>query len=340
MYKSQLDTLLKKGAPRASLLYGESAFLIHYYSQKIAQKIITFPEEKTTFYFDEYTFESVHSLLSQNSLFGGKSLVVIKSTQKLPKKDIDSFLKSLVHNPQNALIIEFYASNSKSAGEYARECKSFGASFKIPELKGNDIAEVRFFEPNLNECKALLQEKASELGLIINERLLGHILSLQNNDVGIASKELEKFVIYKQGDKPKAIELGDVNVLCDGVASFSVEELNYALMEKKPFLEILNSIYEEGINEIAMISEIQRFFYQLFLFFTFIKTKGRPDAKEILGFNPPAQIVERLSRYCIRFREQDYAKIFEILSQWRYEVSKGQSKQSMSALIKIQAMIR
>lgn len=340
MYKSQLDTLLKKTAPRASLLYGESEFLIDYYSKKIAHNIATHSEEKTTFYFDEYQFESVNTLLSQGSLFGGQSLVVIKTTQKLPKEEVQSFLKSIARYPQNALIIEYYASSSKSLGEYAKDCKAFAASFKNPGLKGNTIAEVRFFTPQLDECKMLLQEKAKELGLIIDDRLLSHILSLHNNDIGIASKELEKFVIYKTDQQPKIIELGDINVLCDGVASFSIEELNYAIMDKKPFLEILHAIYEEGVNEIMMIGEIQRFFYQLFLFFAYIKIHGKADATEILGFNPPQQIVQRLSRYCIRLKEQDYAHIFEILSQWRYDVSKGRSKQSYNALIKIQALIR
>ena len=87
---------------------------------------------------------------------------------------------------------------------------------------------------------------------------------LQNNDIALALNELEKFVVFAG----KPIEPSDVNLLCDGIASFSVEELCCTLMEKKPIVEMLQSIYEEGINEIAMISEIQRFFYQLFLFFT------------------------------------------------------------------------
>lgn len=333
MYKSQLDTLLKQSTPRVSFLYGDS-FLVGYYSRKIAHCLKS--EEKTTFYFDEYNANNINTLLSQGSLFGSSSLVVLKINHKLSKADVELFLTSLSHNTHNALIIEYYQSPSKSQADYARDCKVCAGYFKHPKIPKDSLVEVRFFEPTMGECMEFMRERARELHLKADDKILSQILMLQNNDIALALNELEKFVIYMG----KNIEPSDVNLLCDGIASFSVEELCCTLMEKKPIVEMLQSIYEEGINEIAMISEIQRFFYQLFLFFTFIKIKGRPDAKEILGFSPPAHITERLSRYCIRFKEAQYIAIFELLSTWRYEVSKGKSKQSMGTLIKIQEMIR
>lgn len=334
MYKSQLDTLLKHSIPRASLLYGDS-FLIEHYAKKIA--LLLKSEEKHTFYFDEYNLASINALLSQSSLFGTSSLVVLKINHKLNKADVEIFLSSLCANTHNALIIEYYQAPNKSDADYTRDCKAFAGYFKMPKMPKDSVIEVRFFELNISECMELMRQKAKYLGLNASDKILNYILSLQNNDIALALNELDKFVVFS-GSKP--IEPNDVSLLCDGMASFSVEELCCTLMEKKSFIEMLHSIYEEGINEIAMISEIQRFFYQLFLFFAFIKINGRPNAKEILGFSPPAHIVERLSRYCIRFREAEYIAIFELLSQWRYEVSKGKVKQSMSALIKIQEMIR
>lgn len=336
MYKSQLDTLLKQSAPRISFLYGDS-FLVGYYSRKIAHCLKS--EEKTTFYFDEYNANNINALLSQGSLFGSSSLVVLKINHKLNKADIELFLTSLSHNTQNALIIEYYQASNKSDGDYARDCKICAGYFKNPKIPKDSIVEVRFFPPKIDECMGFMRERSKELGLIADDKILGYILGLQNNDIALSLNELEKFVIFT-GAESRPIEPNDVNLLCDGIASFSVEELCHTLMEKKPIIKMLNTIYEEGINEIMMIGEIQRFFYQLFLFFAFIKIKGRPDAKEILGFSPPAHIIERLSRYCIRFKETQYIAIFELLSAWRYEVSKGKSKQSMSTLIKIQEMIR
>ena len=82
MYKSQLDTLLKQSAPRVSFLYGDS-FLVGYYSRKIAHCLKS--EEKTTFYFDEYNANTINALLSQGSLFGSSSLVVLKINHKLSR---------------------------------------------------------------------------------------------------------------------------------------------------------------------------------------------------------------------------------------------------------------
>lgn len=333
MNKSQLDTLLKQTAPRASLLYGDG-FMVGYYGKKIAHALQC--EEKNTFYFDDYNTISVNTLLSQGSLFGTSSLVVVKVNHKLPKSDIELFLQSLLTNTHNALIVEYYQAQNKSLSEYMRDCKAVAGYFTQAKMPKNSVIETRFFEPNMAECMELLRMKSKELQLNIHDRILHQILSIQNNDIALALNELEKFVLYKH----RAIEIDDVNMLCHGMGSFSIEELCCAIMDKTPFLHILHNIYEEGANEIAMIAEIQRFFYQLFLCFAYAKIHGTINAREILGYMPPAHIIERLSRYCIRFKETEYMRIFELLSQWRYEVSTGRAKQSMFALIKIQALLR
>ncbi|RDU59839.1 DNA polymerase III subunit delta [Helicobacter marmotae] len=332
MYKSQLDTLLKASKPpRISFLYGDN-FLINYYSKRIAKLLGS--EEKHTFYFDEYHSPTINALLCQSSLFSSSSLVVLKLNQKISKTDIALFLQSLSSNTQNALIVEYYQASSKSAADYVRDCKSLAGYFKHPKIP--NIAEVRFYELKAHECMEFMRARSKELALKADDRILQQILSLQNNDLALSLNELEKFVLY--GQKP--IEPNDVDMLCDGIASFSIQELCYALMDKKPFVKMLQTLYEEGVNEIAMISEIQRFFYQLFLFYAYIKTKGKADVNEILGYKPPAEILEHLMKYCILFRESEYICIFELLSTWRYEVSKGRAKQSPYILIKIQELIR
>ena len=123
MYKRELETYLKSKIPKISFLYGESQFLINYYSKKIASLITTNPEDKYKFYFGEYDALSISELLNQSSLFGDSSLVIIRADKKLPKKDIDSFKKAIESNPNNSLIIEFYQSGSKSQFEYMQDCR-------------------------------------------------------------------------------------------------------------------------------------------------------------------------------------------------------------------------
>lgn len=329
MYRKELDSFLKTSVPRATLLYGESNFFIKYYSNKIASKIAS-PANRTIFYYGEYDFRAVMNILAQSSLFGDESLVILKLDKKLPKKEVDEMLKALIKNIHNSLIVEFYKSESKSNAEYAQDFRVFSATFK-----GSNVVEARFFTPNFYEATALLKERAKALELDIDERLLNTILTLQNNDLDIAYNELEKFTIFK-----RPITLEDIQKLCYGLGSISIEELFNTLFEKKDFFNVYEKIQEEVSDELQILREMERYFYQLFLFFAYIKTYGIPNAKEILGFNPPQNIVEKLASRSIRIKEKGYQEIFEYFRKWRNASMRGEKNTSLSALIKIQAMIR
>ncbi|PAF54367.1 hypothetical protein BKH42_00155 [Helicobacter sp. 13S00482-2] len=329
MYRKDLDTLLKKSSPKATLLYGESNFLISYYSAKIAKKI-TDKSNKTTFYYSDYDFRSVMDILGQSSLFSDESLVVLKLDKKLPKKEIDSFLNAISMNANNSLIIEFYRSDSKTSAEYAQDFRTFASAFK-----GEGVIDVRFFDPNFYDCIALLRERANELNLDIEDRLLGVILNLQNNDLSIAYNELEKFTIF---DKPITIE--DIHKLSYGLGSVGIDELYNAIFDKKDALSLLWKIQEEGLDDIEILREMERYFYQLFLFFAYIKSNGSPNAKDILGFAPPQAIVDKLASRAIRIKEEGYQKIFELFRKWRNVSMRGQKNFSLNVLIKLQVYIR
>lgn len=329
MYRKDLDSLLKKSSPRATLLYGESDFLIHYYSLKIAKQI-TDAANKTTFYYSDYDFRAVMDILGQSSLFGDESLVVLKLDKKLPKKEIDSLLNAIAHNASNSLIVEFYRSSSKTNAEYSQDFRTFASAFK-----GDGVIDVRFFAPNFYESLALLKERANELNLKVEDRLLGIILDLQNNDLGIAYNELEKFTIF---DTP--ISIDDIHRLCYGLGSVSIDELYNAIFDKKDAWDILQKIQEEGLDDMEILRDMERYFYQLFLFFAYIKSNGSPNAKDILGFAPPQMVVDKIAARSIRIKEGGYQNIFEIFRKWRNASMRGEKNFSLSVLIKLQAYIR
>lgn len=338
MYKKDLDSLLAKpNPPRAYLLYGASEFLITHYGAKIAH-LIAKDQEVQRFFYDECDVEHIHSLLSQNSLFGGDTFILLKLDKKLDKKSCQSLLSAIESNPNNALIIEFHISSSKSDAEYMQDCRAFASAFS----GGNTpVAEVRFFEPSLQESVEFLHARARELRLEMHTQDLRYILELQNNNLSIAYKELEKFCIgIHTQDDIRQVSSEEVRFLCEGIASFSVEELFCAVMDKKPFVRILQNIYEEGTTEVMLVRELQRFFYQLFLFFSYIKTHGTLNASEILGFIPPKHILERQRKYCLYFKETDYIEIFDLLNGWDRDAKSGKSKNSLTTLMKIQAMLR
>lgn len=306
MTRQQLENFLKKDIPQASLLYGDS-FWIEFYAQKIASQI---EGNIVKFYFGEYEFSQVLDLLGQSSLFGDATLVILKIDKKISKKELQSLLKALEKNTANFLILEFHRSDSKSTSEYARDFKEMATLFK-----GERVVEVRFFEPNSHECQTLLYQRAQELGIQIEMRSLLLLLNIQNGDIAIALKELEKFVHFN-----RPIQDRDIEELCSSLGCLEFEDLLDALLARKEVLEIYARLEEEGLDEMGLLNAIGNHFYRLFLFFAYIRSNGRADAKEILGYAPPQFVIEKLSREAMSLREGQYKAIFEVLIKWRLKI--------------------
>ncbi len=332
MYKREFDTLLASGKiPRALFLYGENPFLIGYYGARVVERLSLLPEEKNSFYFGEYEFQALKGILSQSSLFGDRSFVLLRLEKKLLKKEIDALLGALEKNPSAYWLIEFYKAENKSATEYSQDCKAMAGSFK-----GNERAEVRFFDPNQGESLAILRERALSLGMEVEDRWLLSLWMVQNQELGLAYNELEKFALL--GRKP---EMRDIERLSYGLGSVSVEELCVALLEKKEALKIALALEEEGIEEMALCGEMERFFYQLFLFYAHIRVHGNSDSSEILGYKLPKMIEEKKARAAIGLKEAHFFRIFTALQEWREKIMQGRSRGRglFLALIKIQAIL-
>lgn len=331
MNKQDLDLYLQKSAPQASLLYGEGVFWIGYYSKKIAPMITT-PENIMTFYYEEYNFSQVYDLLSQSSLFGDSTLVILKLDKKISKKDLTKLLEALSKNPSNSLIVEFYKRESASAGDYSRDCKEMASSFN-----GERVVEVRFFEPKVSEGQKILEQKAQELGIKIHPRVLSELFEMQHWDLSIALKELEKFILFD-----KEIEIGDVNNLCSSLGSFEVEDLIQALLRKKDVMGIYARLEEEGVDDMSILNAISTHFYRLFLIFSYMRAYGKIELRDILGYFPPPQIANALKQEAVAIREEQYREIFEVCLQWRQDIMRGKAKilNPLIALRRFQEILR
>lgn len=331
MNKQDLDLYLQKSAPQASLLYGEGEFWIGHYSKKISSMITT-PENIMAFYYDEYNYAQVYDLLSQSSLFGDSTLVILKLDKKIPKKELGNLLEALSKNPSNSLIIEFYRRDSRSAGDYSRDYKEMASSFK-----GEKVVEVRFFEPKVAECQKILEQRAQELGIRIHPRLLSALLGIQNWDLSISLKELEKFVLFD-----REIEEEDVFNLCSSLGSFEVEDLIQALLRKKDVMEIYARLEEEGVDDMSILNAISTHFYRLFLIFSYMRAYGKIELKDILGYFPPTHIANALKQEAVAIREDQYREIFEVCLQWRQDIMRGKAKilNPLIALRRFQEILR
>ena len=352
MYKKEFDIYLRTHIPRATLLYGESDFLIQAYSKQILRTLGFIPQ---IFYYVEYVFEDVLGILSQSSLFGDRQCVVLKLDKKPSDKEINAMLNAVKQNPDNALIVEFYCAENKTPSQYARDFRALSSIFKNDAIEAialsntntstthiphenkpkNGVVEVRFFTPTPKEAIEFLRQKADELHISITNANLEALLIMQNFDIGIACSELTKFAILE-----KPIEQKDIAFLCYGLGNVEVDDLLLSLFSKGKPLEIFTKMLEAGVNEIALLSELERYFYQLFLFAAHIRLYGRADTKEILGYAAPSFVAQTLSERALAIKERAFLEIFKLFGSWRNELMRGTKSISMRCLMKLQAFIR
>ncbi|MFC3847245.1 DNA polymerase III subunit delta [Helicobacter baculiformis] len=317
---------LEHATPRVALLYGECVFYIDHYAKQIAQR---YPQaQKCSYYFNDYSFNAVVESLSQDSLFGEGSVVLLKLDKKLSAKESYALLEVLVAHPKNALIIGFYSNKNKSA--YIQEAKQFGAQLKHPKLD-KAIVDVRFFMPSHTELSALLQKKAQTLSLQIDTQALHFLLELLNYDISIACAELEKLALLDH-----RIEIQDIKrQVYEGSGSVDVEQLIEALFkDRAQSLQVFGRLQSEGGDGPELVRALGRYFYQLFLFASYLKIHGNIQAKEILGFNPPQGVVAQLTKRATQLK--DTRRIFEALRAWHVQSIQGNVQAGWHFLIEIQ----
>lgn len=332
MYKRELDSKLASNAEiRAILLYGEDSFLVGYYGEKIAQEILKKDCEKNSFYFSEFDFDSAMACFSQGSLFGGESLVWIKADKKIPKKQLDLLIAALEKNGSGYLILEFYQAENKSAAEYSLDCKALAGSFK-----GKNIYEVRFFSLSAGEAFGILREYANGFELKISDFSLRKILEQQNYDLGLSVAELRKYTIFDS-----EINAENIENLGYSLGSVDYEEILELIFDRKPYNNLLEKFLEQGFEEIPLIAEIQKYFFQLFLFSSHIKLYGNATSEEVLGYKLPVNLLEKKKRRAIQMGQEKFLKIFCVLNRWHEDSIRGITKGNgfLRTLIKIQAIL-
>lgn len=338
MYKKEFDNLLEQSTktnviPNGFFLYGESDFLIDYYGKKVKNLILKHNSsiDIFSFYFDEYNANKIIDIFSQPSLFCESILIIVKldSAKAIRKKaknnDFKEFLEVL-KNTSNYLIVEFYDSLSV----HTKDTKTLSSLFNTKAF-----INVRFFNPNQKEALEILQKISSSLNLNINIANLLYIYEIQHCDLGLCANEFKKFIIFD-----KEITRDIIDSLCYGLFAHNIDELCESLLSRGDYLKIISKIDEKGINDIDLIMSMQNYFYRLFLFFAHIKTNGRFNSIEVLGYKLPRELEEKYVRFATKLKEEQYLAIFKTLCQWRTRIIEGKEKNYLPNLIKIQAIIK
>jgi DNA polymerase-3 subunit delta len=325
MYQKEFEQNLKKSLPKALLLYGENDYMIDYYIDIYTKKLDA-KESMLRLYHDEWDFIQAKNFLSQTSLFGGTNLLVVKHEKKIPKKELDILIELANKNTDNYFIYTYTGA--------AKDARGMQVAFS--EKKGG--VWVRFFEPNIRDGIALLQQKAYEIGLDIDHYALQHLMLILNNNLALCSNELEKLAILNTKVTGK-----DIDRLVYSTAPLAIEQLLIDLFNKKPITNTITKLLEIGEDELAILRATQYFVNQIFLFHAYIKLNGHVDSSAILGYKLPKQIEDQKAQLALKVKSASLLKIFEHLLESELTIKKAPSAQKevllYSMLIKLQGYL-
>ncbi len=325
MYQREFDQKLKQSFPKAVLLYGENDYLIDFYIDTYIKKTDA-KESMLSLYHDEWNFEQAKNFLSQTSLFGGTNLLVVKHDKKIPKKELDILIELANKNEDNYFLYGYSGA--------AKDAKSMQAAFT--EKKGG--VWVRFFEPNIRDGIAMLQQKAQKIQLDIDHYALQHLMLILNNNLALCANELDKLAILGMKVTSK-----DIDRLVYSTAPLATEQLLIDLFNKKPITNTITKLLELGEDEASLLRSTQYFVNQIFLFHAFIKLNGHVDSAAILGYKLPKQIEEQKAQLALRVKSAALLKIFEHLLESEILIKKAPATQKevlvYSMLIKLQGYL-
>lgn len=295
MYKNEFDNLLKQNKKfDAYMFYGQSTFLIDYYSNLVAQSI-AHESDIQRIYFDEYDFKFIKEQLLQSSLFSSTNLIIIKTEKKIQKKELTELINACNINPDSTLIFS-------CLGDI--EFKTMSSSFSA---KTNSVS-IRMFAPYINEALKLLEKEARAIGLDYEMSALNHLYFMHRHDLSLCINDLKKLVILD-----KKINTNLINSHCFGIGNVSFEDFLNDLILGNDISEELQLLLEEGMNEIYLLNQITSFVQQLFMISAYTRAFGTPNAKEILGYVPPKNIWEKKSKLAISIKPEVFQEMFEFL---------------------------
>ncbi len=327
MYKQALDTLLQNNSlPKSIMLYGECEYLRSVYLDKIASAYGS-KEDQSRFYFDEYDFSSAKTFVSQSSLFGNANILIIKIEKNIPKKELEIIVKSCQKNSNSFFILEYFGTSAKAKEISKVFSKKFSADF------------VRFFKPNIHEATTYLLSFAKSINLEINTYAIRYLYNLQNEEISLCIKELEKLTVLK-----KEINTNDIENYSFGLGVSSLDKLMEQFIQKKDIKEIVKDLSESAnSNEIFIINSIENFLTTLFKFHIYIKTYGSFNAKEIVGYPLPPQLAKQKADLSIKIKLQTYQKLFSELLKIELTLKKSthidKNAYFISSLIKLQSFL-
>jgi len=283
-----------KTLPNFFLFYGDEFYLEFYYKKVLNQIKDT---EILKFYYDEFDFDSAKNHLAQNSLFGDKNSLIIK-TDKFP-----SNIDKLVEITKDNYFYLFFYGDSKKA-----KTKPFKNNF------------VRFFKPDLREL-ILISNEYMESKNIKNINLDNLKYLISKVDYRFLLSEIEKLALIDD------INYKVIDQLVFKYNETSFDEVFDDLFLNKEYLKKLEYLLFQGNEEIAILLSFVRYIRILYMFSLHIKNIGYENvSRDVLGYQIPKNLEELRKKIAFSIKEDKFLEFFEILLNSELEIKSSKDK--------------
>ena len=291
MYKNQFDNEFSTSINyNAYMFYGQCDYLVDLYSNNVASKLAN-GEDIRKIYFDEYNYKECDNFLSQSSLFAASNILIIKTSKKIPKKEIDTLIALCNTNPDSFIILS-------CTGE--TDFKTMAKSF----TKKTNSCEVRFFNPTDQEALHILNGVIQEKHIQCGFGELQYLYNMHQKDLGLAVNDLNKLSILQE-----PITANIINAQCFGMGSVSIDDFLNKLFTGQAINKDLYMILEEGMNEVNLINQTTTYLQQLFNINSYLKLNGQLNILEIWGYKLPTNIANTRASIAMKFTSEDFIRM-------------------------------
>jgi len=274
MYKKDFDKLEK--IPNYVLFYGND-FYLQEYEKKILEKFEN--DNILKMYYDEYDFDVAKTHLHESSLFGGKSVLIIKHN-KIPQK-----IEKLIKYTKESYLFFFYYGDKK------------------PDIFKKNF--VRFFEPNIKEKILMIDELSKKKNITLTHE--AKLYMAKSLEPSFFESEIEKLSLYSN-----SISLEDIKNMVFNYKEESFEEIFISILKGEDFLERIDLFLQTNDFK-RFLPALIRYVRELYSYFLYIKNTGSSSLEGFLGYKLPYDIEKNRIDIVLSLKEKDYYELLRNL---------------------------
>ncbi|MFO1079835.1 MAG: DNA polymerase III subunit delta [Reyranellaceae bacterium] len=219
------------------------------------------------------------------SLMGGRRVIRVRPAGE----EAATALRNLVEAPAGDALIIVEAGNLSPRSALRTLAESEAMLAALPCYPDNEAA-----------LEGLVESAARAQGLTVEPDALAWMIERLGGDRGQTRSEIEKLLLYKQGDGSTSVTLADAVAVLGDTAAIGLDDVVAATFDgDRPALErALERLFAEGGNAVQLVRVLQRHADQLHLVAGTLARGGTLDSalfkvRGLPRFGPPRQRFEK-----------------------------------------------